>query len=306
VALNRIQCPECGAGLKSASGFTAGESVECPKCETYFTVELPDEDEDDVRPAKKKAKAVATRSHDDDDDEDEKPRKKKKKKSSRDDDDDDRSYKNSPVRYVILGILVVVMVVLGIMLVMKMQREKADPGPTANSDNTPPRTDGQPRIDGQPQVPNGIQPKMPNPGQPGNPALPMNPRFPMNPNLPKNPGFPNPQPNPDDMGGLFGTPPSAGSAESIRIMDALSKKLTGAWEGTAPNGEVHKVTYQASGQFTHDVNGKPTNGTWQATGLVGTKVLKITRGGKVLRMAFEGDDLLHDTGTGESVVLKKK
>ena len=90
-------------------------------------------------------------------------------------------------------------------------------------------------------------------------------------------------------------------------MDELGKKILGTWEGTTRDGTVHKVTYQASGQFTHDVNGKTTSGTWLATGLVGTKVLKITRGSATLKIAFEGDELLHDTGMpGESVVLRKK
>jgi len=302
VGINRIKCPECGAGLKSSSGFTAGQSVACPKCETYFAVELPEEaeteEEEEERPAKKKtAKAVATR--DDDDEDDEKPKKKKKKKSRDDDEDDERSYKNSPARFIILGVLVVVMVVLGIFLILKWQREKQD---TTAKGDPPANPSGPP-----PGGPNPGQPRIIAPG-PGGAKGPTIPPGGKGPNFPPNQGFPPPPVGgPDPLGGILGGTPAAGTAENIRLMDELGKKMIGTWEGTAPDGAVHKVTYQASGQFTHDVNGKATSGTWQPAGLVGTKVLKISRGTATLKIAFEGDELLHDTGKpGETVVLRKK
>ena len=101
----RITCPECGAGLKSATGFDAGQSVVCPKCESEFTVEEPE----DGRPRK------AARASDDDE---ERPRKRKKKPR-----EEERSYRNSPLRFAILAVLVIVMLVLGYLLYEKRKRE---------------------------------------------------------------------------------------------------------------------------------------------------------------------------------------
>ena len=114
MSLLKIKCPECRAGLKSAAGFTPGQTVCCPKCETYFAVEEPTDEEPAAAKPRKAVRAAAA-----DDDEDE-PRKKRKK--PRDDEDDafeERSYKNSPLRYAILGVLVVVMLVLGYFLYEK-------------------------------------------------------------------------------------------------------------------------------------------------------------------------------------------
>ena len=142
--IERVTCPECRTTLKSTkpAGFAAGEALACPKCGTYFAaeavtaakpvaakpvapskaraVEVDDEDED--RPRKKKAKVRAV--EDDDEDLDEPPRKKGKKSKKRD--DDEGSYKTSPIRFVILGILIVIMLVLAVFLYLKWQREKED------------------------------------------------------------------------------------------------------------------------------------------------------------------------------------
>jgi uncharacterized Zn finger protein (UPF0148 family) len=305
VAINRIECPECGAGLKSPSGFKPGQSVACPKCETYFTVEEPaepDEDEEEVKP-KKKAKAAVV----DDDDEDEAPKKKKKKKR-RDDDDDDEdggsSYKNSPLRFVILGILVVVMIVLGIMLILKMKREREDA-------EAPPREE-RPVVNTPPpnnvQVPPGGFPvgQFPPPGGPNGNVFPKGGNFPngMNP-PPKNGG------GLDPFAGILGGSPAAGSAEGKQLTDSLSKKLIGTWEGTGGDGTKHTVTYQP-GTYKHETVGKGkgslSEGTYQVSGLIGTKGLKLRRGGDpAVKVVFEGDELLHDTDTpGETVVLRKK
>ena len=138
MALLKIKCPECNAGLKSPTGFTVGQTVCCPKCETYFAVEEPEEEEEAPKksapaakgkpaPAKKPVKAAVAEDLPDEDEEEEEeeaPKKKKKKKKKRDDDDDEeRSYKNSPLRFVILGILIIVMLVLGYMLYEKKQNE---------------------------------------------------------------------------------------------------------------------------------------------------------------------------------------
>ncbi len=179
MAISKVVCPECKAGLTSKTGFQPGAVVSCPKCATYFEVSaatappveraapiLPaqpiaakpapakpaprrdDEDEDDDRPRKKRR---------DDDEDDDRPRKKKpvvevvddedddrpKKKRRRDDDDDEDDddrprkkkkrksgggegggYSNSPIRYVVLGVLVLIMLVLGVMLIIKKMNEK--------------------------------------------------------------------------------------------------------------------------------------------------------------------------------------
>jgi len=134
-------CPECNAGLTSKAGFEVGDAIECPKCETYFEVTAPKaiakpaakprvvDDDDEPAPPKKAAKAQAV----DDDDDDEPPvkkkLKKKKKKKSRvpaydDEDDAGGSYKTSPVRFIILGVLVIVMGVLAYMLWQKRKKDK--------------------------------------------------------------------------------------------------------------------------------------------------------------------------------------
>jgi len=115
VALTRIVCPECGAGLTSKTGFTPGRTAKCPKCETPFTVEEP---ADDARAPVRAPAAV-------DDDEDDRPRKKKKRR--RDDEDEAGwSYSKSWVRYAVLGVLLVVMLVLAYLLYEKKQREAKD------------------------------------------------------------------------------------------------------------------------------------------------------------------------------------
>ncbi len=98
-----VLCPDCDARLKSDDGFTAGDEVECPKCETVFRVPDPS--------ARKKAKPPAV----EDDDEEERPKKKKKKGTKA----SEGSYASSPVRFVILGVLVVTMLVMGYFLYRK-------------------------------------------------------------------------------------------------------------------------------------------------------------------------------------------
>jgi uncharacterized Zn finger protein (UPF0148 family) len=131
VAINRISCPECGAGLKSAAGFKLGATISCPKCETDFEVEEQEEEEQPKKKSKtastgavSKKKPIKAAVEDDEDEEDEQPKKKKKKKKrSSDDGDDQWSYKNSWIRYAILTVLIVVMCVLGYMLHLKQKRE---------------------------------------------------------------------------------------------------------------------------------------------------------------------------------------
>lgn len=295
MSLTRIVCPECGAGLKSGSGFSVGETVSCPKCESAFVVEDPD---DEDRPAKKPVRAAASRAADDED-EDEKPRKRRR----REDDDDDeygggktRSYKNSPLRYAILGVLVVVMIVLGVMLYQKKKKEREEAN-APNQDDTPaavqpvggpgPRPIGGPRPGGPPEIAPVFPPgnQFPPPGagavvRPGGPA------------------------------GGMAVPPfglSGGTVDLQKLRAELSQKLVGTWEGTAPDGGTFTVTYQANGQYTQRGGGAVVGGMYQVAGLVGTKGLKLNRDGKTVTAVFEDDELIQDTGTpGQSVVLRKK
>lgn len=73
-----------------------------------------------------------------DDDYEDRPRKRRRRNDDDEDDYDDRplrksqavgGYKTSPVRFVVLGILVVVMLVLAYMLYQKRERERADAPP---------------------------------------------------------------------------------------------------------------------------------------------------------------------------------
>lgn len=65
---------------------------------------------------------------DDDDDDDDRPRKKKPRRDDDDEYDDEPTgwdrYKNSAPRYVILGVLLLVMLVLGFFLFQRYQRDQ--------------------------------------------------------------------------------------------------------------------------------------------------------------------------------------
>ena len=122
------------------------------------------------------------------------------------------------------------------------------------------------------------------------------------------PGLGGVEPAPGRVGDFGGPAPAFGSIEGKQIVTTLSAKLLGTWEGIAPDGSTHKVTYQA-GQYTHEVSGGKgsSKGAWLATGLIGSKGLKLNRTGTTIRVVFEDDELIHDTATpGESVVLRKK
>ena len=103
--IHQITCPKCGSGLKSKAGIPVGQTVPCPRCQTKFPVEAPDEpdivddadlvDNDDVveelevmEPAPKKKgpppvpaiKPAARRRVEDDETEEEEPLRRKKSK----------------------------------------------------------------------------------------------------------------------------------------------------------------------------------------------------------------------------------
>ena len=102
MALTRLACPACGAAVHSAAGFTAGQVVNCSKCETKFTV-----DEAAIRSA---ASADAA-----DDFVPGKPRL---------DEEAEWSYRNSSLRYGVLGVLLVILVGLGYLLYDKKMNER--------------------------------------------------------------------------------------------------------------------------------------------------------------------------------------
>jgi hypothetical protein len=298
VALNRVPCPECGAGLKSPSGFKVGQNVCCPKCETYFTVEEPADDEANTpRKAaagkagasggKKPVKAAAVA----DDDDDALP-KKKKKRASEDDEDEGRSYKNSPARYAVLGVLVVVMIGLGVMLILK-KREEAKQDETVQKPPEPQTFEKMPGELPDPKLLAGA----------GGGGL----GFP-NPKLP-NPKFPNPKlPKPPDGGGFAlpfldgggALPPDVAAAR----LNQYRTKIVGTWKADLGRGQTSEVVYRADGTFTDTLTTggtpKTVSGTWTAGGLVsGNKGIAITRtvaGARTtVKAVFEDDELLHDT-----------
>jgi hypothetical protein len=120
VALTKIICPECRAALKSPSGFSPGQSVSCPKCETEFTVD-------------EQANMVVA-----DDEDFEQPNKKQGKESS---------YKNSWMRYAVLGVLVCVLGVLGYMLYdTKMKENRAARNGGASGTDDDEATPVEPRV----------------------------------------------------------------------------------------------------------------------------------------------------------------
>jgi hypothetical protein len=168
MSIHRVECPECGAGLKSAAGFKAGQTIACPKCETYFQAPAQKEEEapsaakttplartkslkPDARPTAKTApleseskklskttKIVAAAA--DEDDEEDRPKKKKRKKKRKGDDEEEWSYSKSWVRVAVLGVLLIILGVLGYLLYQKNQREKeADKSSDVRKDDDTPR-----------------------------------------------------------------------------------------------------------------------------------------------------------------------
>ncbi len=133
MSLTRTVCSECGVALKSSSGFVVGKTICCPKCETYFTVEEPAEEEGEVEEAPRKKQVQVTRD-DEVDDDDNRPKKKKKKKKAKE------SYKNHSLRYAILGVLVTAMLVLGVFLILNKKHEAKE---QARADESSPPADSQ-------------------------------------------------------------------------------------------------------------------------------------------------------------------
>jgi hypothetical protein len=330
MALNRIPCPECGAGLKSATGFTVGQTVCCPKCETYFNVEEPAEDNEDAEEkespkkvksstpsnkakaagGKKPVKAAAMSDDDDDDreddeeDEDDKPKKKKKKKKRRDDDDDDeeeRSYKNSPLRYAILGILIIVMLVGAFFLYKKYQKEHGD-----DTASTKPSEENSTPSRG-PAIPAGG-------GRPNAKFVPID----ANKNGPQisKGGFPKGKSN-DSLipGGILGSNPLT-PAEKTKFTQQLRTQLIGTWKADLGDGVTAQLMYTADGKVTETVTTpkgtQTTMGTWTAKDVVRRDTLPLTlvwsgtAGTTDVKLVFEDDELQHPVlGQGVIGIFRK-
>ena len=163
MASTRTICTECKSVVTLPEPAEVGDVVPCPKCEAYFTVPrtkivpMPGAakpavakplvavpvkakpkvvvEEDDLPPPPKKKPVVVVEDDDEDEDdeeeEEEKPKKKKKRpeggprKKKRKKQVEEKSFKDSPIRYVILGVLVLVMLVGAYFLYKKMM--KGDP-----------------------------------------------------------------------------------------------------------------------------------------------------------------------------------
>ena len=320
MSLTRILCPDCGAGLASKAGFVIGQPVTCPKCKTPFKVSAPFEEVKDDTPspptkapaeAKKTVRAVVAVVEDDEDedeDEDERPKKKKKKKRRDEDEDEDEegsSYRNSWIRYTILGILVIVMLVLAYFLYEKWkpQKETAEVKAEEGASNPPPPRMGIRGLPGQgPGIP-GQGPGIPGQG----PELAGTRRPKTDPKIGQNP----------PLAGLGGFDPLAVPQTPAQIAERtakLSQKLIGTWEGTSSDGATHRIEYRADMTFSHTIQGGAEPGTtmgkYVVTGLIGNKVLTLARPlgtGNMIKVTFEDDELIHDTATpGESIILRKK
>jgi hypothetical protein len=330
MALNRIPCPECSAGLKSATGFTVGQTVCCPKCDTYFNVEEPAEDKEDVEEkespkkvkssttsnkaktaaGKKPVKAAAMSDEDDDDREDDeedyKPKKKKNKKKRRDDDDDDdeeRSYKNSPLRYAILGILLIVMLVGAFFLYKKYQKEHSDDTASTKSteeNSTPTRGPVIPAGGGGPNakfIPLGAnknRPQFPN----GGGAFPK--------------GKSNDSLIPE---GILSSNPLT-PAEKTKFNQQLRTQLIGTWKADLGDGVTAQLVYTADGKVTETVTTskgtQTTTGTWTAKDVVKRETLPLTlvwsgtSGTTEVKLVFEDDELQHPVlGQGAIGIFRK-
>ncbi len=281
MSLTKIRCPECDAALKSDDGFTVGEEVTCPKCDTTFAVPKP------------KAKAVLAEAADEPD----QPKTKKKKAASA---DEPRSYKDSPLRYAILGVLVLVMIVLGVLLYLKKGTVEAE---AANND--PPQNAPQQPVQPQPlpKFPPFPVPKQPNPKQPGKQA--------------------GKQPSGggglggalvggiDPLAPVFGSAPSA--AQGKQIVAKYGAALVGSWVCEA-DGSTDEVAYLGDGTFVASRTGTgaaKAGGKYTVVGPAGATGLKLKletdTGTRTITVSFDGDALEHPTlEKGVTATFKRK
>jgi hypothetical protein len=302
VALKNIICPECNTKLKSPTGFLLGATVSCPKCETDFTVREPDDKDGEHEEPKKGAdrdaptkQPVKASAGDGDEWEDEAPKKNKKKPAYDEDDVQARSYKNSPLRYAILGVLVLTMLVLGYFLFQKWKtdREMAQEGNARSDDDARPVNLNQP-LPPPPVLGGAPNPKFPNPKFP-------NPKGP----FPKQPGGKTGAGGPaggfDPVGGLLGTKPAT-DAEIQARLQKFKTALVGTWTADLGAGANEELTYTAEGTFTAKQTGPDpatASGKYTVQQVVGTKGLRLLlddgTSQRTIIVNFEGEELEHPT-----------
>ena len=140
-----VACPKCEAyftvpktkivptpgAAKPAPAKPAAAVVAKPKPKVVVEAEAVDDEDFVPPPPKKKPVVVVEDDEDEEEEEEEKPKKKKKRpegggsKKKKKKKDDEGSFRNSPLRYAILGVLVLVMLVGAYFLYKKMM--KGDP-----------------------------------------------------------------------------------------------------------------------------------------------------------------------------------
>jgi len=105
---------------------------------------------------------------------------------------------------------------------------------------------------------------------------------------------------PGRVAGAFQLPPAAAEKRAAE----MGKRLVGTWRG-----DTREVEYRADATFRDAVtDGREWVGTWEVARLTGTRVLHLTRAGggpEVVRLSFEGDELIHDDTPGRATVLRR-
>jgi predicted Zn finger-like uncharacterized protein len=268
VPILRATCPECRAAVTSESGFSAGEVVTCPKCGTYFEATAPKAAA--AIPAKPANKKSAPDQEEDDMEYDDRPQKKAKRRRDDDeeyDDDDDRprkgkkkagGYKTSPVRFVVLGILVATMLVLGVFLVLKMKKERDDAKLDGDGN-----TEELAELDNRVAVNSGLKLKpLANPGSPAGGG---------------GGGGVVPQPTLVDLTKCIDPKLTGPELETAR---RLGSALVGKWSvPMAKTDDLYTFEYKMDGTFSESrkKSGKTASGSWQIVKADGS-TLTIRRG----------------------------
>jgi hypothetical protein len=92
----------------------------------------------------------------------------------------------------------------------------------------------------------------------------------------------------------------------------LRADLVGTWRGGGAAGGTREVEYRADGTFRDAVTGpgaREWRGEWAVIGPSGRRVLRVTRSGggpDSVKLAFEGDELVHDDEPGVATVLRRR
>lgn len=131
MVITRVECPSCGAVLRSTSpqGFVPSTPVSCPKCKQWFAATAPAPPssspsrrvrDEDGPPSRKRTRP---RRDDDDDDYDDRPRKKSRKGKKKKTKDVVESYKMSPVRAIVIAVLIAVLGIMAFMLKKKWDKD---------------------------------------------------------------------------------------------------------------------------------------------------------------------------------------